>query len=162
MEIEFPVNSLDILFFILQFVEFIILVVELFIFILVNVDVFDLFIDFIVEFVVFLILVKVVVDIFFLVFEIVELLFLVAFDFFFLEFLLAGVRAAGVGSEVDHSSHGASGRVGLSRVASDRVRSSMEAVLRPGDFRGEFPVFKSDCDGQSSPWRIRGDPRAEP
>src|SRR5208282_896719 len=68
MELEFSGNSVN-LFFILQFVEFILLVVEL----------------------VFLILVKVVVDIFFLVFEVVEFLFLVAFDFFFLEFLLAGV-----------------------------------------------------------------------
>src|SRR5208283_2337199 len=67
-----------------------------------------------------------------------------------------GWRASRVGSEVDHSSHGASERVGSSRVASDRARSSMEAVLMPGDFRGEFPVFKSVCDGQSSPWRIRG------
>src|SRR5208282_1559946 len=97
MELEFSGNSVN-LFFILQFVEFILLVVELFVLILINVDVFDLFIDFIVKFVVFLILVKVVVDIFFLVFEVVEFLFLVAFDFFFLEFLLAGVARPGSGA----------------------------------------------------------------
>src|SRR5271157_2825291 len=91
-ELEFSGNSVNLFFFILQFVEFIILVVvELFVLILINVDVFDLFIDFIVKFVLILILVKIVVDIFFLVFEVVEFLFLVAFDFFFLEFLLAGV-----------------------------------------------------------------------
>gem|GEM_PF-1329875 len=92
IEVESWVASVDLFFlFLIELIEFIVIVVEVVVVILINIDVFDFLIDFIVDFVLFLLLVEVIVDVFFLVFEVVELLFFLSFDFFFLEFLLAGM-----------------------------------------------------------------------
>ena len=63
--------------------------------------------------------------------------------------------AVRVGSEVDHSSQASSGRVESSWDASERARSSMEAVLRPGVFGVISPYSKVSSMASPRPEKLK-------
>ena len=143
------------LFFLVEVVELVV-VVEVVVLVLLDVDVVDLLIDFVVD-VFVLVFLEFVVDVFLLVIEFVEFFVFLVVEFFFelLLFLgMAGIQRGKCGRPAIPT--GAAGEEVWSRVASSPVRSSIDPVLRPRRFQGEFPRIPCDADGQFAPWSIAG------